>query len=857
MTMLGAAFASAAKTRGGRVRVARWLLAAAIFGSTMAIGAVHTAVLVPVTLLLLGSAVLVFFGADPLRGRRSASLVLWTGVLLTAWTALSLVPLPMGVLGKLSPHAADVWSRCLAPLGEPGPSLAPLTLDPGATRVQVLRGIAYCLAFVAASRISARREGVVFLERALVVTAVTLAVAALIHPMLGVEKVFGLYTPRRDPGIRHMAPILNPNVLSGYLNVGLAVLLGQLFLPRSVWPRTIVASLSVALIGAQIWIASRGGVLGCSLAIVLVIVMSRWKGPESHGLLMRALVPGVLMVSGIVAWILASSEGAMDELATLETSKLDIAKAALRIIPDFPVFGVGRGAFESVFPAYRTDPSFVVYTHPENVVAQWLSEWGLPAAIAMLVLVVALQPATALARSPRAIGPWAALAAVSVSNLVDFGSEYPAVILALTTCAAIVTGGTSGTAEKRTLDAWGRRPLRLVVVMVAVTGAGLLLLFSGDRSDVFEDRVALRAAALDPHVSRADFDARARAAIERHPAEPYLPFMGALYAARTKDSSLLPWIERTLDRALVYGPAHLLLARWLTTRSPSQARLEYRLTLDQSPELGGYVSDSAPALVHGYDDALEIAPVGAGRTYWVGILASSVAARLPATAWRLDDLAAQLDPSLELVAAHRADAALSDVLHPKDAPWCADEKREDCIHDALLRAAVLIRVDPSHCSGHAIRARLLVESGDPAQALKGLAAAADTVSDRTYCYKQLASLAGVAKSNDVVDRALDRVVHAGCADTVECVGNLEFVSDVELARGNERSAFAALKRALALAPEDDVLAERTAQLAGRIDLHAEAIKIYHSLASRHPSEPRWPAAISGEREALLSGATSE
>jgi hypothetical protein len=32
----------------------------------------------------------------------------------------------------IAPHNADVWSRALSPLHEPGPSWAPITLDPTA-----------------------------------------------------------------------------------------------------------------------------------------------------------------------------------------------------------------------------------------------------------------------------------------------------------------------------------------------------------------------------------------------------------------------------------------------------------------------------------------------------------------------------------------------------------------------------------------------------------------------------------------------------------------------------------------------------------------------------------------------------
>ena len=45
---------------------------------------------------------------------------------------------PLGWLAVIAPHNADVWSRALVPLGEAGPAWAPITLDPIATRVEVL-----------------------------------------------------------------------------------------------------------------------------------------------------------------------------------------------------------------------------------------------------------------------------------------------------------------------------------------------------------------------------------------------------------------------------------------------------------------------------------------------------------------------------------------------------------------------------------------------------------------------------------------------------------------------------------------------------------------------------------------------
>jgi hypothetical protein len=831
------------------------LLGLAIFGSTMAIGGVHVPTLVVIAVVVFASTVFAWLGTEPLRARRSASLVVWTAVGLTLWTAVELIPVPASVLAFLSPHTADVWARCLTPLGLPGPAWATLSLDPGATRTQLLRGVVYALVFVTASRIAARREGVVFLEQALVFTGLALAVAAMVHPALGADKIFGVYTPRNDPGVRHMAPILNANALSGYLNIAFCLILGQLLALRSIWPRSLLAALAVAFVGLQVWIASRGGLLGTVVAVVLVAWMSRAKAPERRGTVQPFLVPVLLVFAGVGMAVVASSEQAMGELATAEVSKLDVIREAFRITGRFPLFGVGRGAFESVFPAFRTDPTHVVYTHPENIVAQWLTEWGsVPALFAFVTLLIALRPSSATARSPRAAGAWGAIVAVTMQDLVNFGTEYPAVVIALATCAAIVTGGTSGLDEPRKLDAWARRPRVLLTAFGVATLGAIALALPGFGHELFDDRAALRASALDPKVGRAEFDRRAEAAMLRHPAEPYLPFTGAIRAMRTSDASPLPWVERTLDRAIVYGPAHLLLARWLVPRSPSQARLEYRLTLEQAPELAQLVPPAFPALIHSYDDATELVPRGPGQAGWLGLLSSSVASRLPATSSRLDDLALELQPDDPAIAERRAKEAVADVLAGDEAPWCAGERRPSCVRTALERAQRLTQLMPNRCVGYALHARAVLEDGNPARALKELRTAAGAVTDRIACFEELADMATRAKSDETVTQALNLIAHAGCADDAECVQNLRFVAGRESARGNPRSALATLERAREKAPSDDGLVEEVATLAASLDLHVESLRSFQILALRHPGDARWEAAVAAQRAALVEGA---
>lgn len=831
-----------------RFRAARWILAASLFGSAMALGAVPTIVLLVVTALLGAATWLIWAGAEPMRPRTAASLLFWTAVLLTLWTVVQAIPVPTALLKALSPQAADVWGRALLPLHEAGPHWATLSLDPVATRVQAVRGVAYLLTFVAAVRVANRREGAVFLEGVLLAAGIAIAIAAWVHPALGVNKVFGLYQPLRDPGIRHVAPILNSNVLSGYLNIALCLAFGQAIAPRPSIPRPIAIAFVAFLVASQVWVASRGGMIGMVTGLVLCFWLSRAPGHGERSWL-RGLLPVVLLVAGIAMAVLSSSEGSWLELADSDVSKLKLGLRALHLVPLFPIFGIGRGAFESVFPFVRNDAGYLRYTNPENVVAQWATEWGVGVTVAASVaILLALRPRSALTRSPRAAGAWGALAGVGIHNLVDFSSEFPCVVLALTVCAALVTGGTSGLDTRRTMDVWAKKPRRLAWGALVATLLAVVIGLSCLGRELAEDREALRRDALDPKVSQATFYDEVRAAMLRHPAEPYLPFTGALRAARAKDDSVVGWVGRTVERAPIYGPAHLLLARALSSRSPAQARLEYRIAGEQT----GVAETEVLRLVHSYDDATEVILHGAGRADSLAIVAQDLRHRLPATTERLDVELGRLDPSSLYLALREADGAQSDLKDGEAAPWCFDD-RKGCLDKALRLAARVERLAPSSCDGFYFHAEALLAAGDAPGAVKELSEATGKVTDRTYCLERLAEVARLAKADPPLSETLDQISHAGCAEVKECVGNLRWVADFEQARGNRRRALSMLQRAAERDPGNEQILTEVAELASAVDLHAEALRAYEDLARLHPENPLWQAAIAAERTALLGG----
>src|SRR5271165_2417097 len=60
-----------------------------------------------------------------------------------------------------------------------------------------------------------------------------------------------------------------------------------------------------------------------------------------------SLVVGVAIAAGAFMIVLGGSEDAASELIDTNTSKLELFAETMRMFPAYPIFGVGRGAFES------------------------------------------------------------------------------------------------------------------------------------------------------------------------------------------------------------------------------------------------------------------------------------------------------------------------------------------------------------------------------------------------------------------------------------------------------------------------------------------------------------------------------
>jgi hypothetical protein len=763
--------------------------------------------------------------------------------------------LPIRWVSIIAPYNADIWEHALAPLHERGPAWAPLTLDPIGTRIEILKGVTYCLALMATIKIARSREGLRFVAGTVVVSGLVLAAAALLHPAFGAHKLFGFYQPE-VLNERHLAPLMNPNNLASYLNISLCLALASALSPSPYPPRAIMAAVVLLLGASQIWIASRGGVVAMGLGVIIVFAIQRLARSRPQGAVAAlSLVTAAATALGTVLIVLAGSEAAKTELLDTDVSKIKIFYQAMKMFPSVPLFGCGRGAFASVFPAFRTSVGYAVWMYPENVVAQWVLEWGMPVAVAGLIAItLALQPSAVLARSSTASGAWAAVVAVTVQNFGDLGTEIPGLVLAGVVCASIVVAGTPGDRPRWRAEAWAQVPRRVAIWASASAGAAIAVAALGIGGELRQDERALYDAAVEHWPLRTTY-AFARGAMLRHPAEPYLPFMAAVSASHVIDENPLPWLGATFERARVYGPAHLVLANVLARRAPPQARLEYRMAMEQMPEEVSEVLADLPSVIRGYDDAIEVVPEDKVGTTVLEWLAKALKARLPATSVRLDaDLAARTGSVSGTAAVRAALDATEDLEAGTAAPWCESSGRGSCVQKALERAVAVQRDAPDRCEGYLLGARARVASDDASGAAKELEDAIEVVVDRVPCLQKLEGVAYTLGDDSKAEEALDRVANAGCVDDEECAHNLAWAAQREEARGNSRKALALYKRAFERAPQDDSILEAMAVLAEDVGLHTESADEYLILQHRHPSDERWKAGTEREREAAAKAA---
>jgi tetratricopeptide (TPR) repeat protein len=774
---------------------------------------------------------------------------------LAACCLIQSLPLPVLLLRVLDPAAADVWSRALHPLKE-SVSWGALSLDPGASVRESFKWSLYGLAFVSAGVIR-ERFGRHVCALFVFVPSVAVALVTLAHGVVGATHVFGVYQPTFRGSAWQLGPFLNPNNLSGYLNLGAFTGLGLVISERLARYRVVIGAGVAVSFAVSILSGSRGGVwmlpAGLGAFLLLVYVSARRRSPRSRGELVRGKwVLLAVVASGVAFAGLGATKTTWTQLLNDNLEKLQIIAWAWPLVRDFPVFGVGRGAFESVFPAYLIPGRNAVYSHPENFVVQWVAEWGIPVGIlGLLAFAWSLRPRPGAAYG-SALGSGLAVGAglLFLQNLVDLGLEMPAI--ALSTSFALGTLWHAAPKRER-LGRWSIvEPLRASRVRRALTVAvagGWLLLWTDLGRQVSLERQALHEAAaalnIKDQTAVSTLRTRLRSAMLRHPAEPYFPRLGASVALAARDQDPLPWVQRALERGEFDARSHQLAAEALRRRGAvPQALFELRRAVELDASLAQSAGRTAVLWSPDIDAVMRAAP----RTP-----AGSAVLTAAAFAWnkpnsttdreRLLRAAVSRDPSLAA-----ARIGLGRVLLERaEKGNCAE-----CAAQAIEQAEAVLETTPSR-GAIELRSDALVQSGRWKEAELGFSTLCPRLEGTDVARCWFAQLTLVRKKPGAtvseVSSVLNRATDAACAALGQCAEWLREAGDVARQQRDLPTALGYYERAADQSPSVDLML-RIADAARGLELLARADAALARASHLAASDPDQLKQIEAQRESL-------
>ena len=405
---------------------------------------------------------LLFLFARPTLFRDSTWVVDGAILLLLGYGWLQCVPLPGALVGLLSPAgAAFHQTLSLAPFD--ASAWRPLSLAPSAT-VEAMVSLTAAALFYWTIRESSGHAGARIFTRSLAVIGAAAVLLAVLQPLLFPNgKVYGFWTPVYIEA-HPVGPIISRNHFASWMILAAPITIGYLLThARTYWVGSTRAKVFVRMMSdaRALWITtcavlmvigvifsqSRGGLIGMGAAALVGIVGSRQhlRHRGRAGLLVASLVLGT------VAWMVANpSNGVLRRIQTTENDdwggRPAIWRATIGMASQYPLTGVGLGAYEGAMPAYQDPPVVILFNHAHSQYLQWWAEGGLIGALIAVALFVAGFRLFAR-RHRRDAGPlvhlregaFGGIVGLAVQSVWETPLVTPAILWLLAAAAALAT----------------------------------------------------------------------------------------------------------------------------------------------------------------------------------------------------------------------------------------------------------------------------------------------------------------------------------------------------------------------------------------------------------------------------------
>jgi O-antigen ligase len=437
---------------------------------------------------------------------------------------------------RLAAWALPIWWIAILPTAQHLPTAVFGMHGRSNGLATMLAGLAV-FAMLATTRLTSRQ-----VERRLAAIGAALTVASL----YALVQAAGL-DPIPWPEGRPASTLGHPVVFGGVLAVALPFAVAFSLGARSRRSRLTWGAVAVVEVVALAMTLARAAWVATLCGLVLLAVSARSQRRAFAPRLARLALAGALSVAAILAVSKPTRAALVTRAATIASLgqdhsvayRLHFCRAALAMLGDHALVGVGWENFGLLYPRYRSSPtveveSDLVPTMVHSGPLQTAVSGGVPALLLLVFFLVAIAVAIARRRSGEAAGPQrllgdaflASLAAYVVQDL----SGWPHVALA-TLALAIWGLGVAWSQESRAETAGGARwPLLALATAIALGGAWLSL---DTWSRIRGERRMFRAGRLDVHTAWASVEDEIRAALAVSPDRAWASDAAAkLYAER-------------------------------------------------------------------------------------------------------------------------------------------------------------------------------------------------------------------------------------------------------------------------------------------------------------------------------------
>lgn len=370
--------------------------------------------------------------------------------LVTLWLLIQFVPLPLAL-------ANPVWQDAARLISMPLPQ-ATLSLDPGATEVSLMRLLMLVGIFGVTLQAARQHAFALQILNVLVISSVAYALYGLISYLNGNADLLGYEKWAYVDSLT--GTHVNRNSFAAYCGMGLiasATLLlrflkhqtheGKLragdVLRRMKAKQWGLVLAIMTLASALLLTDSRGGALTTFCGLLALLAGTYVTQIIPRKLTVILLMAGLMM--GGATYILFGQ--GLDERMTIvileREDRPNIWRVTNKMIADYPITGIGSGAYETAYYIYRDDSLGRHFAHAHSAYLEWAAELGLPVLLIWLVVPgwVALQLMRGIKdRQQGVLYPLSALAILvqaASHSLFDFAFQINANAIILTMVLAM------------------------------------------------------------------------------------------------------------------------------------------------------------------------------------------------------------------------------------------------------------------------------------------------------------------------------------------------------------------------------------------------------------------------------------